>query len=762
VLRWPPVALAIGCAGCVPVEPQGLTPPPGAQTAVLLSSGLQPSLLAIDLGQRSAVLSQDARAVAYYRSSIPELGLAPPIVLVPEGRPLPHWQSFEALIGSRDQAETDLSQLTLAPIDWNAVLEAGGCAKRSVDGPDYVIDLSCPSRVIDPAKDALLPAIGPAPTCPEGWVKDDVDLLLAMPRAGPEEGPHVVVDTCDPATEEHEGTEISCPAGELRPPSAPSCAPIGHDCNGGAWPSALDPAHTLYVDLAAPAGGTGAIDQPLSSLTQALNLASGTTTIALSAGRYAGDHLLPSGVRIIGRCPTLTSFSGALGIGGDAQLDNLALGGPLRVAAGAKLSANAVALGALSVETGGVVQLRRAVVTGTVAIHGARIEVDGAMLSAPIALDQESRVSLSSVYSTGSARFIVAGGSTLSVQRSHVFGAFSVREGQLTLRDVVIDGPAVIDPCVGAQAAKICSRQSSLDLSRLRILRLRDEVRSSPTAIMVRGVTAERHVKLTDVVVLTPHHRVPGVELPFEATLGGPAVLDAHHEDADNGGMITLERVLFDVGPGAGLRLYRSQSQLNDVHLIAIDGVGLAQSNGFVSAHRLSIAGCRDGIDVGEPASNFHGEDIQVHHSYEPITVHNSTLFRGDRFQLSAQTGPELRIGRLPSENGVLDAATVKIHHIRTLRPLGPGFGVDPGVLVAFNATVEITDFELTNEAGAALQFSGAAASMRLTLKRGVARGQTGIWWDDKDAPRTAEAELFDGVRSAGERAFRHQRADQR
>lgn len=760
MLRWPSVALAISFASCVPVEPQALTPPPEAQTAVLLSGGARPSLLAIDLERDRAVLSQEARAVAYYRSSIAELGLAPPIALVTEGRPLPRWQSFEALSGSRGQAETDLGQLTLAPIDWNAVLAVGGCAKRSVDGPDYLIDLSCPSRAVDPAKDALLPALGSP--CPKGWANDEVDLLLAMPRAGPDDGPHVIVETCDPATEAREAQEISCPAGELRPPSEPSCVPIGQDCSGGAWPSALDPAHTIYVDLAAPAGGTGAIDQPLSSLAQALNLASGTTTIALSAGRYAGDHLVPSGVRLIGRCPTLTSFSGALGIAGDAQLMNVALSGPLRVAAGAALSAKAVALGALSVQSGGLVQLRRAVVTGTVSIHGARLEAEGAMLSAPIAMDQESRMSLSDVYSTGSARFIVASGSTLSVQRAHVFSAFNVHEAQLTLRDVVLDGPAVIDPCIAGQPAKICSRQSSLDLSRLRILRLRDEARSSPTGIMVRGVTEERHIKLTDVVVLTPHRRVPGVELPFEATLGGPAVLDAQHEDAGLGGVISLERVLFDGGPGAGLRLYRSQVELNDVHLIAIDGVGLAQSDGFVSAHRLTIAGCRDGIDVGAPASDFFGEDLQVHHSYEPITVHNSTKLSGRRLQLSGQTGPELRIGRLPSESGVLDAATVKIHDLRTLRPVGPGFGIDPGVLVAFNAAVELTDFELINEAGVALQFSGALTSRSLMFKRGLTRGQTGIWWDDEDAPRTAEAALFDGVRSEGERAFRHQRADQR
>lgn len=742
-------------------EPLELAPPPGAKTAVLLGGEEGPRLLAIDLGSGSAVLTQDARAVAYYRSTIAELGLEPPIKLSGEGRPLPRWQAVEALEGTPDQAETDLSQLTLAAIDWNAVLAQGGCAKVSPDGPDYLIEPRCSPRRVDAPRATALPSIGPAPSCPEGWVGDDVDLLLAMPRAGPEEGPHLTLETCDPATEEHDGQEIRCGADELRPPSAGSCIPIGQSCSGAAWPSGLDPQHTIYVDPAAPGGGDGAIDRPLTALAPALRLAAGTTTIALAPGAFAGSYALPAGVRLIGRCPDLTSFSGPLTIEGEAQLKNMALRGAVSVTSGATLTANAVALGALTVERGGVVRLRRALVRGPVRVHQARLEAHRAMFTAELSVDG-GRADLSDVYGTGGSRFSVAGSSTLSMERSHVFGAFDSEVGQLTLRDVVIDGPAVFASCIKDRHAKICARQTSLDLSRVRILRSRDQASSSSTAIMIRGLSADRHATLSDLVVLTPHHRASARERPFEQALRGPAVIDALHEDADQGGPITVTRALFDGGPGAGLRLFRSKSALTDVHLIAIDGVGLAQRDGVVVAKGLTIAGCRDGIDLSEPSSDFCGEDLRVDHCYDPITVHNSAKLEGDRLELSAQNGAELLIGRLPSGQGGLDPATVKVHNLRTRRPVGPGFGVDPGVLIANNASVKITDFELINEAGSALQFVGSDAAQRLTFKRGSARGMTGVWWDDKDAPAGEEGALFEGVRSEGPRAFRHQVADQR
>lgn len=728
---------------------------------MLLGGEEGPSLLAIDLEQGRAVLTQNARAAAYYRSTVAELGLQAPIKLSSEGRPLPRWQQLEALEGTLGQAETDLAQLTLAPIDWNAVLSAGGCAKVSPDGPEHLIEPRCPEVEVEAPAAVALPSIGPAPTCPDGWVGDDIDLLLAMPRAGPEEGPQLSVQTCDPATEEHDGQEISCGPDELRPPSASSCLPIGQGCSGPAWPSGLDAGRTIYVDLTAPGGGDGAIDRPLSALGPALRLVSGTTTIALGPGVFAGSYALPPGVRIIGRCPTLTSFSGALTVSGDAQLKNVALRGAVVVTSGATLAASAVALGAMSVRSGAVVRLRRALLSGAVSVDDARLDARRSMITADLTVDG-GRADLWDIYGTGTSRFSAMGSSTISLGRSHIFGAFHSYVGQLTLRDVVIDGPAVFDRCLDDRRAKVCARKTSLDFSRVRILRSRDRVYSSSTAIMIRGLTPERHVTLSDLVVLTPHHRAGGEER-FERTLGGAAVLDAFHEDADRGGPITLVRALFDGGPGAGLRLYRSTTTLTDVHVIAIDGVGLAVSDGVVQAKRLTITGCRDGLDLGEPSSEIRGEDLRVDHCADPITVHNSTTFEANRLELSAQTGAELLIGRLPSAQGSLDPATVKIRNLRTRRPVGPGFGVEPGVLIANNASVKLTDFELINEAGSAIQFEGSDAAKRLTFKRGIARGLNGLWWDDQDAPANDEGGFFEGVRSQGERAaFRHGAADQR
>jgi len=119
--------------------------------------------------------------------------------------------------------------------------------------------------------------------CPAGWSE----------RAGEV----VVCEPFDPAP-------AGCPAGSIQLPGEPDCRSLGADCPDGDFATGVEaPEGTVrYVLAGAPAGGSGAIDDPFGSIAEALGRSDRGDVLALSRGTFAESVELPEGVTLAGAC----------------------------------------------------------------------------------------------------------------------------------------------------------------------------------------------------------------------------------------------------------------------------------------------------------------------------------------------------------------------------------------------------------------------------------------------------------------------------
>lgn len=140
-----------------------------------------------------------------------------------------------------------------------------------------------------------------------------------------------------------------CELGERASPGDDACRAVGTPCSEG-WPDLVGPA--LYVRL--DASGVGTADDP-GALDDMLERASPGTTVVVAPGTYPGEHVLRTGVRLLGVCPrvvltgAVSSDTGTLSIEGtDVSVENLTiapLGQSAIVAlAGASLTLNDVSI----------------------------------------------------------------------------------------------------------------------------------------------------------------------------------------------------------------------------------------------------------------------------------------------------------------------------------------------------------------------------------------------------------------------------------
>ena len=136
---------------------------------------------------------------------------------------------------------------------------------------------------------AELPVLTP---CPDGWREVAV--------AG--------VPACDPwpAT-----GRASCTGAEAHFPGEPGCRRVGGACETDGWPSGLPATGVVYARAGAPGGGDGSRATPYDRIGDALAVASSGTVVAIAAGEYPEDLVVPDGVTLWGACSAGTTVSGA-------------------------------------------------------------------------------------------------------------------------------------------------------------------------------------------------------------------------------------------------------------------------------------------------------------------------------------------------------------------------------------------------------------------------------------------------------------------
>lgn len=173
----------------------------------------------------------------------------------------------------------------------------------------------------DPAtRTASLDVATPAFTCAPGWRPIEV--------AG--------VTACDPWPETG---PASCAADEAHFPGEPGCVRVGTECPAGPFPEGLPADQPIvYVLAGAPSGaGTGTLDNPYATITEALSVAPASAIIAIGKGTYDERPLIRASQTLWGACTRETVLmssvaldpsapAGVVAITGAGRLRNLSIG----------------------------------------------------------------------------------------------------------------------------------------------------------------------------------------------------------------------------------------------------------------------------------------------------------------------------------------------------------------------------------------------------------------------------------------------------
>ncbi|MFO0724221.1 MAG: hypothetical protein U1E65_10590 [Myxococcota bacterium] len=732
-------ALLTGCleASPVPFEPLD------AKTALFLAGpDARQQIIAAPIGGPLALLAEDLRAVALFHNTVAELGFDQELRIEDSGRAVPPSFSRRALDGTTD-ADAIFKALRLAPIDWAAVLNAGGCAQPSLDGPASIIAPMCPTSSVAPPAAPNLPALVPAAGCPAGWSQDEMSVRLAKGRS--DQGPEIHVAYCEPATHPDLG---SCAGDQMRLPDTANCLGIGKACAGAAWPSGLDPAHTLYVDPSAAPGGSGAIDSPLASIGEALARVSQTTTIALSGSVFAEDLSLPAGARLLGRCPGLTILSGDISVRGDAGLTNLSAVGAVNVRGGA-LSAIGVAFDrGLAIDASARASVRRSRVRGSTvsgSLELLRVQLAGTTVTA-------GTLRLSGVLADASTSLKVLPAGTLEASASMISGTITANEAQLSLSDSLLLGDSTSDAC--GEAAKVCAKHSALTIQRLRVIRPRDPLLSSATSLAIVELPPGTSASIEDLLIATPH-KLALPDQSFEENDSGPAaiLIDGYPDSA-----ASIARAVIDGGAGFGIRTGQNADgprvDIQDTHISAIDGSAVSLQQGRLSAERLLIAGCTRGLELlGTTVMTV--ADLRCFSSANPVQVLEGSRFSGQRLDLSAELGSELVVGRIKANPDVLVAPQVHVQDLHTQRREAGGVSIDASVISSYGSTLEIERFSILNRLGAGVWALGGETGQKLVLRQGHIEAARGVVWT-ADPNQEDEGRLLEGVKVVGNQPFWH------
>jgi hypothetical protein len=169
--------------------------------------------------------------------------------------------------------------------DDTVVVDAGPDATDAAEDGAVMV-----SEPIPPAPPAL-PEMTP---CPDGWQEVGVGATAA----------------CEPWPAD----TTTCAFPEVRFVGEPACASLGPACPAsGEWPADLPADGSVIFVREGATGGDGTMSAPLGTLADAIDAAAAGETIALAAGTYAGDVVVPSDVTLRGACVDETEVVGSAG-----------------------------------------------------------------------------------------------------------------------------------------------------------------------------------------------------------------------------------------------------------------------------------------------------------------------------------------------------------------------------------------------------------------------------------------------------------------
>lgn len=401
------VALLSACSPTI----APLVPPEGARSLLfVMEVGLRLEVVALDLASPTAVVPDTfaaegaALTAIFYAAPLTELGLAPgavPLVAM-GGRPLPPDRlEVQAAVLASGGAEVwqrpceglsvcpavDDPRLRIAAIDVRACAAGGGCVR---DGARCQVPC-----IPTPPTRARLDAPPPAPprfACPAGWIARD-----------------------DP-----------------RAPDLTACTPIDRASCAATEAAFPDGCRALCTGTAPPAGAI-AVDPD--TLAAALVSAAPGATLRLAPGRYAGDLVLASDVRLLGACPDRTVLAGRVSVSSGALTD-LAVDGSLTVTGPARLGGVELR-GPLAARAGARIDAAQLAITGSIALDRAQLVLDAAVIDGPLSAagaTPEPSVIARARLSAGTSTAVRAlAGAALEVSASALVGTVEADAARISL-----------------------------------------------------------------------------------------------------------------------------------------------------------------------------------------------------------------------------------------------------------------------------------------------------------------------------------------
>lgn len=542
-----------------------------------------------------------------YPADLQALGLSEgPLKLVQNGEPLPiperHWG------GRAGQARLDPDWPLAEVMSLRLPDRASRClALGSCFGPaDTVCQQSCDLDVQPPPpRPPALPIFEP---CPPGWT-----VSLEDPALGPgcRPWPGQIPQLC--------GSAKMVTPGELR------CREVGAPCPASSFPAGLPPG-TIYVDAAAPLGGSGSAAAPFRTLAEGAAQLPVGGTLALAAGRYPEGIALPAGAHLVGACAAGTTL---VPPGGDGV--TVTDGGSVRD---------------LSVE-GGAIGV--AVRYGNAALRGLLIT-----RSREVGLlGSEGSVTIEDCLVTGSLdRGIWAENATLAIAKTTVLAAVGegivASDSRLTLADVAVSGVVARSGGGSGEGLLLMNTEASIDRVVIE--------RTQGTGLFAMA----SQLSARDVVVR---------QVADTADPGGGVLLDAT--------VARLERIAVDEVPLRGYRV-RTGSRLTGVDLTARavralssqDAGAVVVTGSEVTLSRLAFRGISSGFVLGkaEGAATASVSDATLIGDLDLIDSHASGLFcSGPATRLS---GTRLAISLFPSGIRLDDRARAEVSEVQVKRSL--------------------------------------------------------------------------------------------
>lgn len=425
MVRSPVVALLVVVSGCYRIVDLGL---PDVASAGSIFLETEQGVVAADLsGPRSDLVATEHPTAALYSHQTLEALLVDP-GLLPEDRPrrVPAFRHL-AWRGGAWQDAAGEGSLDLPALDAKRCLvELNGCfAAAPPEPPEDRTNLE-----------------------PQ-WCK--------VPCESPEVAVLELPDV--PAARVPVLSAEVCPAGTASFVPGEPCLPLGGPCD------ATPPPGAVVVEEGA-VGGTGAPDQPLGTLEEALVVAPASAVIFLRRGTYLAPPVL-DGVTLAGECAGETVLEGrpvlflgrlerltmpdGLEVRGDAELIGVELWGDLFIhAAEVRLNDVAIRGAVLSLYGDSTVTAVRLAASGAVGhrcgglsnvdIESARFEEDGSE-GTLLAVEEECFLRMTSSYLRGGERGILAAGKAAHLQDVQIGGmeiAIEHQQEALQLADILL------------------------------------------------------------------------------------------------------------------------------------------------------------------------------------------------------------------------------------------------------------------------------------------------------------------------------------